>query len=374
MSYKTGTASGHIDMFRIIRRYLTGSPDPGTPAYSGTGDGTLDDFDTLPLAPTETWTIACTDATTPGSEVWSVTGSVSGAQAAATTGVDYDNGYIRFKITAGATNFVVTDSWTVAVTVGPLNTSGEAWDELEYGYDSALDQWYSHLMAEGLTGTEEIYGSIGTYQDADSDYYNLKIAGHTGHLPGREASFDQQPGTTAGLGVPCWNQNITYWICANAQRAVVVMKIETVYTMFYLGKIYGYGSPEQYPYPVLAAAPLASAGATRYSSTGYHNPFHPASDACMIYKVGTGFENCSLFPPDNYLSDQIRDTGGDHALVPLILYSTNFNIWGELDGVYYISGWNQAVENTVTIGADTYLVVHDVWRTGFPDYVAVKLA
>jgi len=373
MTWKTATAAGHIDMFRQIRRLLTGSADPAAPVYTGTGDGTLDNFDTAPATPTETWTIECTDATTPGAEVWSVTGSVSGAQASATTGVAY-NGLISFTITAGTTNFIVGDDWSIAVTRGPLDVSGEAWDEKETGYDVARDQWYSHMMAKGLTGTEEIYASVGTYQDADSNYYNLKAAASTGHLAGHEGDFQAQPGSSGGAGVPCWNQSIQYWIAVNGQRAVVVMKIETVYTMFYIGKIFGYGSPNQYPYPVLCATPVETADATRYSDTGYHNPFHPSSLACKIYKVGVGFENCAQFPADNWMSDQIRDTGGEHALLPIILYSNSFNIWGELDGVYYISGWDQAVENTVTIGGDTYLVVHNVWRTGFADYVAIKMA
>jgi hypothetical protein len=63
----------------------------------------------------QTWTLACTDDSTPGSEVWSVTGSVSGAQAAdATTGVAYssDDGSLDFTITDGSTDFQAGDEFT----------------------------------------------------------------------------------------------------------------------------------------------------------------------------------------------------------------------------------------------------------------------
>ncbi|MHC4798425.1 MAG: PKD domain-containing protein, partial [Planctomycetota bacterium] len=48
----------------------------------------------------EVWTVTCIDSTTPDAEQWQVTGSVSGIQADATTGVEYssDNGEISFVI------------------------------------------------------------------------------------------------------------------------------------------------------------------------------------------------------------------------------------------------------------------------------------
>lgn len=83
-----------------------------------TGDGTLTDVVCNTLAVTEVWTVVCTDATTEGSEVWSVTGAVSGLQTAeATTGAVYqsDAAEISFIITAGDVGFAELDEITIEV-------------------------------------------------------------------------------------------------------------------------------------------------------------------------------------------------------------------------------------------------------------------
>jgi hypothetical protein len=72
---------------------------------------------------------------------------------------------------------------------------------------------------------------------------------------------------------------------------------------------------------------------------------------------------------------QMRESPTDHyPLLPVTLNDSTPNIYGELDGIYFVSGFNNAVENTITIGGDTYLVVQDVWRTSHIDYYAMKLA
>lgn len=56
----------------------------------------------------EIWTIAYL-----GSGSWSVTGSISGAQAPAATGTAYTNAYIGFTITAGMSDFATDDNFVV---------------------------------------------------------------------------------------------------------------------------------------------------------------------------------------------------------------------------------------------------------------------
>jgi hypothetical protein len=48
-------------------------------------------------------------------------------------------------------------------------------------------------------------------------------------------------------------------------------------------------------------------------------------------------------------------------------------VYGELDGIFMISGFNNAVENTFTLGGKSYVVMQDVSRTGFYDYYAMRL-
>jgi hypothetical protein len=69
----------------------------------------------------------------------------------------------------------------------------------------------------------------------------------------------------------------------------------------------------------------------------------------------------------------LRDTGGKYHLTPVEIYEPSTNLFGALDGVYHITGFNNAVENTVEIGGKTYVIIQDVWRTGFLDYYAMRL-
>lgn len=121
--YKNGTGpvadtaeTAHRRLFRHLRRYLTGAPQVGTVVYTGTGNGVLVFVDTSALAPPEVWTISMTSAT-----AFTVTGSVSGAQAAGTTGTNYTSntpaGRFSFRINVGATPFISGDNFVVSVGV-----------------------------------------------------------------------------------------------------------------------------------------------------------------------------------------------------------------------------------------------------------------
>jgi len=44
-----------------------------------------------------------------------------------------------------------------------------------------------------------------------------------------------------------------------------------------------------------------------------------------------------------------------------------------LDGISYISGFNNAVENTLTVEGTDYIVIQDAGRNGFIDYYAMRL-
>lgn len=81
----------------------------------------------------------------------------------------------------------------------------------------------------------------------------------------------------------------------------------------------------------------------------------------------------------------LRDTNSEYPLLPIVLHDnalTNSattlveipgNVYGELDGVFHVSGFNNAVENTLVIGGTTYVVIQDVARTGHTDYVAIRM-
>ena len=151
------------------------------------------------------------------------------------------------------------------------------------------------------------------------------------------------------------------------------MKVGTpVYEHFYIGKFFPYARPSQYPYPIVCAGMLSGAAATRYSDISHSMPYKGNR-----VNLGMRFNTGAYLQPEmhpwnnNYLAGttQLRDTNDSYPLLPVILNDAN-GIYGELDGIRYISGFNNVVENTC--GSD-WVVMQDVSRTGFTDYIALKL-
>jgi len=63
-------------------------------------------------------------------------------------------------------------------------------------------------------------------------------------------------------------------------------------------------------------------------------------------------------------------------MLPIVLgdvWPSAPNIWGELDGLEAITGFQNGSENTVTIGNSIWLVVQNVFRNTQTEFAAVKL-
>jgi hypothetical protein len=66
MAYEIGTATDYRDLLDKLLRFLQSKGALGTPVYTGTGNGQLLDLETQSQAPTETWTLECSNATKVG--------------------------------------------------------------------------------------------------------------------------------------------------------------------------------------------------------------------------------------------------------------------------------------------------------------------
>lgn len=249
--------------------------------------------------------------------------------------------------------------------------SANGWTVLRYNDVAANRELI--LKGVGYSGTEEIFVGFRTYQDASADYYNLLAGVFTGYVAGN--TFDAQPGARLS-GVPAHNNRIDYWLTLNPQRIALAMKVGTpVYESTYVGKMLPYGRPSQYPYPVVCAGMLTGAAATRFSEASHSMPYKGN-------RFGLGLRsNDSWMQPYAYPWSNaaltgatiIRDTGDIYHLLPIELHDNTANLWGALDGIYHISGFNNAVENTLEIDGVDYVVIQDVSRTGHADYYALRL-
>ena len=395
MPWETGIAHGHSDLFDKLRRFVTGRGVVSNQAFVGTGNGSLDidaNFGASLTAVTESWTIACTDATTPGSEVWSVTGSVSGVQAAATTGVTYDNGLLAFTIVAGGINYAVADQYTLDVTEGAMKAANQVYEELALEDVSAIDRSV-YLKAKGLTGTDEIYLQLRHFQDAGADWYNWELAGALNYSA--QESWSTQFNVSGNQYLTLTNADMTYWFIANGRRVIIVAKVSTVYVAAYLGWYLPYATPTEFPYPAFIGANHGTWN-TRWSSANFNNSnfWNPTTNAASLRHIdgqwlrirnrfqsgGESFDSIhNVWPWENiphFNFESVRnDLSSGYALYPAILHSAHegANVYGELDGVFAVSGFGNFSEDTITVGGDTYLVVQSVHHTGRGDYAALKL-
>lgn len=242
-------------------------------------------------------------------------------------------------------------------------------------YDTSTADHELILKGVGLSGLEEIFVGWKTKQNADADYYNIVAGVFTGYVPGN--TFETQP-LGAYSAFCAHNQRIDFWLTLNAQRITFVLKLGTpVYEACYVGKFLPYARPSQYPYPVTCAGTLGPDSTLRFSdiSTKHAMPY-TGGNARMMTRHTSGWSFYSAWPWSGTAitgpTYNSRDTEGERALSPIILHSTA-NLWGELDGIFHVSGFNIVVEDTFVVGGVTHVAIQDVFRTGFSDYFALRL-
>lgn len=238
-------------------------------------------------------------------------------------------------------------------------------------YDTAPANRELILKGPGMSGTEEIFVGFRTYQDVGGDYYNLLAATFIGYVAGN--TFDTQPGAALS-GVPAHNNRIDYWLTLNGQRIVLAMKVGTpVYETAYVGKFLPRALPGQYPAPLVCGGMLTGAAATRFSDTAHSMPFKGNRNNFKLRDPGGAWGNAFAWPFQNAVMTALRDTDGRYPLTPIVVNDNTDDTWGELDGIFHISGFNNAVENVISLDGKTYVVIQDVYRTGFGDYVAIRM-
>jgi len=397
MSYQTGNADDYQDLLDKLRRFVCGYASFATPVYTGTGNGTLDGFDTQPGAPSETWTLTCT-AEDPDGGTFSVVGSVSGAQADATVGTPYSNSYISFTITDGSIDFVIDDEWSIDTTEGDIGS--EAWEEQRWVEGDELI-----LKGPGLAGLDEIYVGIKTYEDAGPGYYNWRLMGSTGFNDGMD--FDEQPGVLdlTHPRVHLWDTTIPYWFVANGRRIVMVAKVSTRYEALYLGFLLPDATPGQYPYPLAVGGSSTAYGGERYDvESGDHshfaNPggFSPTrASLCLRTPAGgwkavrnkDSFDDYYIYPERSVWPffgmnttygyqrmETLREgLDGTYPMIPLTIHADtpDKEILGDLEGCFWVTGYGNSAENIVEDGSDDYFVIQNVYRTTIDEYWALKL-
>lgn len=287
---------------------------------------------------------------------------------------------IGYTDQAGATGYAHKEMLLKIKALAEAN----GWITLRYDTSDAA----SHeliLQGEGLSGEDEIFIGVRTYENVDADYYNLAVAGFTGYVPGNV--WSAQPGFMES-GVPAHNQRCDYWLAVNAQRIFLGLKVGTpVYETAYVGFFLPFATPGQYPYPLCVIGMLDGADDVRYSDTAHSMGFKgdPAGATsrpnCRFRWLDGTWKSPEMFPWNNATlaggsgstARQLRDTDSQYPVMRVIACDSTPNIYGTLDGVGYVSNFNNTVESTIGIDGTDWLCLQDVGRTSFTDYIAVRM-
>lgn len=254
------------------------------------------------------------------------------------------------------------------------------------------------LKGVGLSGTDEIYIGFRSYHDVSADYYNLASACFLGYIAGNPWAF--QPGFVES-GIPAHNQRVDYWLQVNAQRINLGLKIANpVYTSGGAGKFMPLGTPGQYPLPLYCAGMLNGASATRYSDTAMSMPWKGSRANFQVRGKSGAWATPATHPWNNAwiggASAQLRDTNDQYPIGRVQICDAPNGIYGWLDGIGYVSNFNNTVESVVqeggtpvtddpawtpaeraaaivTAGGTPWVCIQDTYRTSFNDYFALEL-
>lgn len=391
MSVKIGTATDYLDLLNQLDTFLTGTGMALTPAFTGTGNGAITGVLGGSAGVAETFTITFTSAT-----AFSVVGSVSGTLSAGVAGTPYTSTKVNFLITSGGTAFIAGDHFVFAVT--PPWTSKRR-------VSSSEMIW----QAPGNGGLDAIIVGAQEFHDAGADYWNWRLGGFTAFDPAIHfndqagyvgSAFQSHPSPVLNL----WNSTIPYWFVANGRRVIIVAKVSTVYVTCYLGLLNSYMSPGAFPYPLVVGGsmawqnePASNSVNWRWSYSGdemrnfpipFKSPMSFAYQSSLRLRLTTGvwqgfdisgnegffgslWPNCHMSQTSQ---DWRTDLDGGYSLLPVVLFDTTPNSYGELEGVTSVAGFQNSAENTVTINGIAHLVVPNVFRGGNADYFAVRLS
>jgi hypothetical protein len=171
-----------------------------------------------------------------------------------------------------------------------------------------------------------------------------------------------------------------------------------------LGFINQYPSPAQYPYPLAIGGNMAHGQEPAFNLTDWRwstpdNRNHNFPHANTVNTFGTlsntvqlrlrtpagvwtymragdngGYGDFNIWPYTGGMANLQQNLGptAQSPMLPIILYDSTPEVYGEFDGVAATSGQNIGAEDLLTVGADSWVVVQDVFRTTRDRYCCLR--
>lgn len=391
MSYLNDTVTGNDGVFNALKRFAGGYGSISNETVgSNVGDGTLDTVVGLAGAVTEVISLSAQA----GGTVFDVTGSVSGSLATATVGTPYDNGLFSFTLTAGGIAFDEGDDFTFDTTIGEAKSDGVEWEVIhELNLDTDEDEMW--LQGQGNSSDDAIYIYYRHFRDSGSGYYNIEFAACTAYDAADASDPSAQMGFSGFSYITLWQNSTEFWLVVNSQRIAMTAKINTNYMSMYQGWYLPEGFPSEHPLPLYIGGTSPVSTMIHTSTAVTHISYYQAdlSGAFLRHVDGSWIEGdndaskAQMYPwqgttlgsSSSHANAENMGVGIGGGYIPIEanlyteIYSGGRNSYGILDGIYYVSGFNNNSENTFFIGSDEYICFQNIFRTDVENFMAMRL-
>ena len=270
------------------------------------------------------------------------------------------------------------------------------------------------LKGRGLSGEDEIYVSLQAWVVPASNYYNMRMRGHTAYNPALPG-MTQAGANSEYVSILGVNSQIKYWFIANGRCFKVITRINGRYDALYAGFILPEHLPSDWSYPLFIGGSFLGSNGVASLDTYEHSNFW---NAAANTQYNNAFSQGYLFTPMQAWLP-IRNGSGNTPValgritMPWNPSAGNQNVrscldgqrwlqrgqlmavgwtsgsvdrgsrvtevpeggqfYGSFDGVFYTPAFGATAEQIATVNGVDHLLVPNVYRTGDGQYAAFAL-
>ncbi len=301
--------------------------------------------------------------------------------------------------TATDLNDLFTKLVTFLTTDAALTGLGQNWTVMQTFAGSDTE---THLRGPGTGGDSDIYVQLWQSFNPSAPYYNIGMRGSGGYAAGQR-NADQPSPSPDVFFMLCSNTSMKYWFFADGRHFKTFVQVNTTYQNMFAGLLLPDGTAAEMPYPMFLGATVSSAVSQTANSTAstynYASFWDPSGYANFRAVDGTWkrirnhyensgtyaveASNAGVWPWSDSILQGVRECfsagggGGPYpiwqAILAVAAAQGGPNVHGYLPGVFWVPGFSQGSENTLTIGADTYLIFQSHKWTHRNAFCAIKV-
>lgn len=307
----------------------------------------------------------------------------------------------------------------------------EGWTELAWAAGATVaDSSVLSIRGPGAGAGKQVFINIRTLASVTAGYYSWEMRGAVDY--DGAALWGGQPSESPGWSFfNLWDDAIDYWFYVNDRRFIVVAKVSTNYMSCHGGFILPWGTPADYPFPVMVGGDyfqqrewsfnnsarrhfLDPGGSSIGSGADFKTNMSVRSAGGVWYSVanqnqssqtnnGQGAPNGSLrgflwpytsggsggsiglqhYPlswggglnaadAGNAFESLVPTQQDERPLLPTMICLADQAPLGVIDGAYMVGGTGLVTEQLITIGARNFRAFQNIQRNSPDDFFCVE--